>query len=554
MTKKVSFQPIIFLLIALFLFFLPLLTIFIKSFALEGGRWGLNNFMTIFQSERTLHAIKNTIIIALISTLISVVLGTLMAVLVAFTNVKHKKLLELLTLLPYVIPGYVITLSWTSLFAANSPVNGWLQSIGLPAVNMFSMQGIIFVMGLANTALVYLNLIDSLRKIPLEQDWASHVAGYGTWETLKNIDLKAVLPAIIHGMILSFLNTVDNFAVVSTLGTTAGINVLTTYIYEKAIGFGPSSTSQAAVLAVFLAAIAFTGIALQAWVLRKVIARQTSRPNYTPRIYFKHRTNQIVSYLLLFILFALSILPLLFMFLSSFQIGYSRSIFDISNMGLKNYQFILTSPSMYRGFLTSLTLTLLAIFICIGLAVWVAYYKTRINGRGTLLLEWGASLTFSTPGIVLALCMILYWSQVPHVYGTMKILLIAYVTRYLLIILNGAKTAMAEVPKSLEEAAAISGSKAFQKWTKIMIPLITKQIFSSSFLMFTAAFTELTLSSLLAAANSKTVGLTIFNLQTGGDNNVAQAYSVIITLFVVAMILVRNYFERKEVRHESTRH
>ena len=215
-------------------------------------------------------------------------------------------------------------------------------------------------------------------------------------------------------------------------------------------------------------------------------------------------------------------------------------------MSFENYQFIFTNKNMYSGFLTSLTLTLSAIVICVLISVPVMYYKQRFDKKATAPLELGAALTYSMPGMVLALAMIFYWSNVPNIYGTMRILLIAYVTRYILLLLKGSDTALLAVSPDLEEAVKISGSKTVQRWRKIIIPIITNQILSSSFLMFTAAFTELTLSSLLAAANSKTVGLTIFNLQSGGDQDVAQAYSVLLTLFILIIVILRNHLERKE--------
>lgn len=548
MTKtKQYLHRVIFLLLGLFLFLFPLLTLFQMSFEVEGG-YGWENFARIFASNRTMQAIMNTVTIALWSTLIAVSLGILYALIVAYTNVRYKRLIELLIILPYVIPGYVMTLSWTSLFAGNSPINMFLRARGLPIINMYSMGGIILVLGLSNAALVYLNLVDILRKVPKEQEWASQVAGYDRKATLLHINFKAVLPAIMSGIILAFLNAIDNFAVPATLGSPAGLTVLSTYIYEKAIGFGPTSFNEAAVLSILLSLIAFNGIALQWWVLRKAVILDSTRPDYDPRIQFNQGRRRLTQSLALAFLVMVNIVPLVVMFFASLQVGYSRSLFNFANMGLANYRFILTTPGMYRGFLTSFGLTIVAILICIVLSVWVMYYKQRQERNATLPVELGASLTFSTPGIVLALSMIFYWSRVPNVYGTLRILLIAYVTRYILLLLRGSNTALLAVNLELEEAAVVSGSRTWEKWRRVIIPIIKNQVFSSSFLMFTSAFTELTLSSLLAAADSKTVGLTIFNLQTGGDTNAAQAYSVLLTVFVVGIILVRNYFEQKEMR------
>ena len=117
-------------------------------------------------------------------------------------------------------------------------------------------------------------------------------------------------------------------------------------------------------------------------------------------------------------------------------------------------------------------MTVVAILIGIIVSVWVMYYKQRHDKTATLPVELGAALTYSTPGIVLALSMIFYWSKVPNVYGTMRILLIAYVTRYILLLLRGSNTALLGVTIELEEAASVSGSKTFEKWRRIIIPII----------------------------------------------------------------------------------
>ncbi|MGG5329617.1 ABC transporter permease [Enterococcus sp. AZ163] len=545
MSKPIKgFHSLLFFLIGLCVFILPLFTLFKMAFEAEGSL-NLQNFNAVFHSVRTVGAIKNTLIIAVASTIISGLFGGIMAVIVAYTNIQMKRLIETMVILPYLIPGYVVTLSWTSLFSANGPINHLLLELSLSKINMYSIGGIIFVMGLSNAALVYLNLVDILRKIPREQEWASLISGYSVKATLRNINLRSVLSPIISGIVLAFLSSIDNFAIPVTLGSSAGIQVLSTYIYEKAIGFGPNSFNEAAVLSIILASLSFVTLFIQWLLLRRTKSLETASLNHEPRILLSEGKRKALQFGLLLLLFCINIVPLIFMMLSSFHSGYVKSIFDISHMSLKNYRFILTAPSMYQGFITSFTITIAAIILCVLLGVWVMHYKQRINAKATLPIELGASLTYSTPGIVLALSMIFYWNQVPNVYGTLKILLIAYVTRYALLLLRGSNTAFLAVDSELEEAALVSGSNHWEKWRRILLPMIKHQLFASSFLMFVGAFTELTLSSLLAAAGTKTVGLTIFNLQTSGDNSLAQAYSVIVTLFILVILSIRSSLEKK---------
>lgn len=531
--------------LGIFIFIMPLLTLFALAFETEGG-FSLQNFNAIFSSSRSGLAIKNTLIVGGASTVLAFLLGGLYAFMVAYTNVKYKKLLEILIILPYLIPGYIVTLAWTSLFSGNGVINRLLMQLGLPKVSMYSLGGIIFVLGVSNAALVYLNLVDVLRKIPQEQEQASQVAGYSLKETLMKINLKSVRGPILSAIVLSFLSAIDNFAIPITLGTPGGISVLSTYIYEKAIGFGPTSFNEASALAIVLSSVSLVAVLIQKSLTLREKPLESQMASYHHRVALKPVKRRLLQTVLIVLLVILNIIPLIFMFLSSLHKGYVRSIFDVSHMSLANYQFILTTPGMYSGFLTSLWLTLSSLAVCLLIGVWVMYMKSRYQLKSVFFVETGASLTYSVPGIVLALSMIFYWGKVPNVYGTMLILWIAYVTRYALLLIRGSQTAFMTVGPELEEAAIVSGSSSIEKWFKIIFPMIRQQLLSSSFLMIVGALTELTLSSLLSAANSKTIGLTIFALQTGGDNAIAQAYSVLLTLLFLTILMMRSRWENKE--------
>ncbi|HBC27488.1 MAG TPA: iron ABC transporter permease, partial [Ruminococcaceae bacterium] len=223
-----------------FVFLLPLFRLALMSVTQNAG-YGFGNYLELFREPRTLRAIGNTVAISVASTALSAVFGVLLAFLVAYLNIKRKRLLELLALVPFILPSYVVTISWTSLLEQNGGANRLLQLLHLPAISLYSLGGIIFVLGLCNVPLVYLTTVDTLRKIPRELEWAARASGCGRWETLWRIDLVQARPAIAGGCVLAFLACVDNFAVPAFLGIPASIPVLSTYIYEKAIGFGPDS-------------------------------------------------------------------------------------------------------------------------------------------------------------------------------------------------------------------------------------------------------------------------------------------------------------------------
>lgn len=144
-------------------------------------------------------------------------------------------------------------------------------------------------------------------------------------ETLRNINFRTVLPAIVSGVILAFLSSIDNFAITATLGSPAGITVLSTYIYKKAISFQPGELQSSCCTVDFPVPDCFRGHGLQWWVLRKSVIMEATRPDYEPRIILAQGKRRLVEILSVTTLVLVNIVPLLVMFLSSFQVGYSRS-------------------------------------------------------------------------------------------------------------------------------------------------------------------------------------------------------------------------------------
>ena len=537
--KKYLLQAL-FYSIVIFVFILPILKLVEMSFKTEDG-FGVENYVSLLKEARTINAIKNTIIIAVCSTVFAILMGCFFSFLIAYTDVKRKKIIEILVLAPYVIPSYIITLSWSSLLSKKGIVNQMILGIGLESIDIYTMTGIIFVLGICNTPIIYLITVNMLRKIPRDLEWASLVSGYSIWETMRKINLVQAMPAIISGGMLSFLAAIDNFSVPAFLGISSGIPVLSTYIYEKAISFGPGSFGLAAALSVMLSVIAIIGTTLQGKFIKKSSNMESIKEDCSVRIELGKK-RKYVEWISIAFLVCINIIPLITMITSSFLPNFGK--FALNRISFESYKFVFTNSGVKHAIINSFTLAGITCVICIIIGTVIAYIKVRKNAKSVKILEAGASLTYAIPGIVLALAMIFHWTAIPNVYGTIKILLIAYVTRYLILQIKGSTTAVIAVEPSLEEAAMVSGSSKIRIWWKIMIPLLTKQVLSSTFLIFISSLTELTLSSMLAAAGTKTIGLTIFSLQQAGNNNLSAAMSSLIVGMVVILFVISTYFKK----------
>ena len=535
----------------IFLFFVaPVLRLLVMSCKGPDG-YGLQNFAVLLREPRTLKAIVNTLIIAVGSTVFATILGTAMAFILAYTNVRHRHFLEMLVLMPFIIPSYITTLSWAGIVTKQGLLSRLAAALGLGTLDIYSIGGILFIVGICNIPIVYLSVTHTLRKIPKDLEWASRSCGFSIWATFWKIDIPEAMPAIMSGAVLSFLAAIDNFSVPAFLGIPAGIPVLSTYIYEKAISFGPQSFPLAAALSVMLCIIAIGGTLLEV-LIRKGGAMESIKEDMSPRVYIRSSRRKITEGILLLGWGLFDLIPLLVMVSNAFLKNYGLAI-SRQNLSLENFTFVCTDTSVLSSVSNSLLLALITCALCIVIGMAMAYLKVRRGSHAMAVGEKCAALTYAIPGIVLSLAMIFHWTEPlpglrPGIYGTVNILIIAYLTRYLILQIKGSTNALLSVNPELEEAVRASGGSFLMLWRYVLIPLLTKNVLASSFLIFVSSLTELTLSSMLASADTKTIGLTIFNFQQGGEYSLSAAMSTLIVVLILTGYGIVNFgsFAKKE--------
>lgn len=539
---KWSFSQMAFGLMALVLFLFPLLRLALLSVTADDGSWSLESYRELSSDPRAMTAIINTLYISILSAILSSLLGTWMAFLVGYTNIRYKKVIEMLIFPPFVIPAYVMTISWTGLTVPGGGLTLLLAKLGLGPIDLYTPGGIIVMLGICHMSVVYVTVIHRLQRISLEVDWAARACGSPLWKSLWHIDLPMVSSAISSGTVLAFLADIDNFAVPAFLGISSNIPVLSTYIYEKVISFGPHSFTYGAVLSLLLAVIALAG----AWIaacLGKSGDAESGRAEREPRIILPASWRRLAEWSTVAFLFAISVIPFCYMAVSALLKTFTFSMRP-EDMTWDNYRFVFTNDGVREAAMNSLFMASMGTLLCLLLGTGIAYGVVRKKNSMAIFLEQMAGMTYSVPGIVLALALIFYWSQpLPGVntglYGSYTILILGYVTRYMVVQIKNSASAMQSMSEAAEDAALVSGSSVFHMWLKIIIPQLALPALSGSFFIFLSAVTELTMSSVMASANTKTIGLTIFNLQQAGDYSLAAAVSAVILAFMMIGCLLR---------------
>nr|WP_106782528.1 iron ABC transporter permease [Lysinibacillus timonensis] len=513
------------LLLVLVFFVIPVFRLIWMSFLVDDS-FSFSNYRDILNEKYTWTVIQNTFIIVIGATVVSIVFGVTLAWFVAYSNIRFKKWMQVFIMLPFIIPSYIVTIAWTQ----------FVGDISAFDVDLYSMGGIIFVLGISHYPLVYLFSVNMLKKIPRELEWAVRASGGGRWIALWKVTIPLALPGIVGGGMIAFLSNLDNFGIPAFLGIPANITVLSTAIYQEVISFGDNAFNRAATFSMLLAILALLSTGVQWFLLRKSKVTETASTDHSPRIELKTSRPIVEICIWGFILFV-SIVPLLSMIKTSLVKTYGLP-FIPENITLHNYNYLLYDyGKVMDALLNSLKLSSITMLICLIFGTIIAYIRIRKPSTLTKLLEVAISIPYTLPGMVLSLAMIFAWMQPipgwnPGLYGSIWILLIAYVTRFMILQVRGSYAAFSLISTDLEEAAHISGASHLAKWRHILLPLILPSVLSGSMLVLLTTLTELTISSLLWSSGTETIGVLIFNFEQAGYTTYSTAFSVITLLFM----------------------
>ncbi|MGF7029464.1 iron(III) transport system permease protein [Paenibacillus mucilaginosus] len=541
----------------LLFFVLPLLKLAGLSFMDEAGLT-LRHYGELLREPRLLRTLRDTAVIVGGASGLSLLLGAAAAWFMAYTDLRGKRWLHALLLLPFLLPSYVLTLSWSSLLGTQGWPAALLRTIRPEAElwSVYSYGGIILVMGLHHFPLVYLLALDTLRRIPREAEEAARASGLGRWKTLLLITLPLAAPGLTGGALLAFLASLDNFGIPAFLGLPAGISVLSTRIYEETVGFGPSAFPRAASLSVLLAVIAAGGALLQRVSVRRGGVPETRAPETAARLHLG-RWRPAAEAAFAGGLLLVTVLPLLSMTATSLKRAYGLP-FGPANATLANYRYILLeNPKVWRAIGNSLLLSGAAAAVILVLGTAIAYLCVRRPSRWTRAAELGLALPYTLPGIVFGLAMILTWMEPlpgwnPGIYGSGAILFIAYVCRFLVLQLRAGLAAFALVDPSMEEAARAGGAGRAEVWRTVLLPLLLPGLAGGALLVFFTALTELTVSALLWSPGAETIGITVFGFEQGGDTVYSTALSTLLVLLLGAgcglMAGIRHFAGKRGIR------
>jgi iron(III) transport system permease protein len=515
------------------------------------AQYTLENFRTAYLSSDNVRLFFNSVQFAAGAAVLALVVGTGLAWMNERTNTPFKTLFFALAIIPLVIPGILFTVAWIMLASPKiGIINLALQAMfdtDAVFVNIYTMAGMIWVDGLHYSPMAFLLMTAAFRSMDPALEEQAAMSGASVLQTARRISLRLAWPAALGSLLILFVRSIESFEVPALLGLPVGIHVYTSSIYQ-AIHQYPSQIGLAAAYAVTLLVLTSFGIYAQARLAREGTRFSTvTGKGFRPRTIDLGKWRFVTAAIFILYLIVIVLMPFIVLVWSSLQKFYSvPSWAALSRVSLDSYRAVLDYPQFANTVWNSIVLAVGSATTVMLVSAVIAWIVLRTKVPGRWMLDNLASLPLVFPGLVLGLAIMVCYLYIDiGVYGTLWIMLIAYVTRFLPYGMRYNSASMLQIHKELEESAAMSGAPWSLTFRRVVLPLLKPGLLAGWIYVMIVSIRELSSSILLYSPGTEVVSIMIWELWQNGQYVELSALGVMLIAALFCLVVLAQLVGRR---------
>jgi iron(III) transport system permease protein len=527
--------------------FLPILFMLWGSFQSDspgaaGSHFTFGNWQRVYGSSEFGIAFLNTLALATTVAVLSVALGMVLAWIVARTNAPGVRKLGPLLALPLMISTLVTTLAWIALAAPNAGfINAAANAMfGVKTVfDIYSFQGMVLVLVLHYASFAFISIYAALRSIDSSLEEASYMLGAGAVRTALRMTLPLIWPAIASTFLMIFIFVSENFAVPTQLGKNMRFETLMTAIYH-AMTYEPSSPTLAATAGTMLLSIAIVGTLWQRRIIKQAGRYVTvGGKGGNHQVAQLGRWRYLASGIVAFYILASIVIPYLALIAGSLMKFVTPRI--TPSLFTFDHYTKLFATDVIRPIQNSLLLATIGAAVGTLFYILLGYLIKQSKGWSGRAMDYAVIVPTVTPALVLGVGFVwVYVGSPVAIYGTIWILFLGYIVRYLGQGVRQARSAFVQISGELPEAARMSGASPLRAFADILLPLMRPAMISIWTIMFIHFFMEISLTIILYTPQTITLPVLLWTRMQGGLITGAYAVAVIEATIIFIFLLVAN--------------
>lgn len=521
---------------------LPMFYLLYGSFVQDGAEdhLTLENYAEVYGGQVFLSRFLNTVTLAATVAVLAVLLGALLAWVVARTNAPGVKRAAPLLIVPIMMSNLVTCLAWIALAAPNAGLLNVLifNVTGFRRVlDIYSFSGMVWVLVLNYAAFAFVSILGALKSIDADLEEASYLLGVNPVRTAFSMTLPLVFPTLASTFLLIFVFVAENFAVPLVLGSPSGYETLMSQIYY-AVADTPARPGLAAAAGTMLLLIALAGTFWQRRIMRNAkryvtMGGKGGRQKMTDL----GRWRWLASALVFGYLFVSVVLPYCALIMASLmRFVTSRLTWELWT--LDNYRKLFNA-TFVNLMTNSFLVAVIGGVVAVAFYFVLSYLLSTSQSRLAKMTEYAAIMPTVTPSILLAIGFLWAFVALPlPLYGTLWLIFLALVVRSLGLGVRQSRSALLQVSSDLVDAARIGGAGPLKAFRDIVAPALKAPLMSIWTLIFVQFFLDVGLSVVLYSPNSMTIPVYLWTKMNGGEVTSAFAIAVLECTIIFAVLYV----------------
>lgn len=502
----------------------------------QPGNWTLENWANL-ASPGVIDTLITTIQVACLTTFFSMILGTILALIIHRTDFRWPNAMTGLLGLSFYFPSFILGMAWIVIGSPGGLINDLVREIFDAEANLdiYSVGGIVLVMVLHQVPFVYLTMRGPVLGMDPSYEEAARTAGASAFTMLRRVTLPMLSYALASSTLLCLVMSLEQFGIPVLLGIPGRVTVLATQIYLLC-RFPPTAYGLAAAIGLTLAALTALAILLQRRLARggQAVATTGKAGRITPIRLGAWRWPANIfcgGYILMGLI--LPTIILLYTSLIKFFTGNPLT----AAYTFRNYISIWESEGTQLATLNTLLVSGGGALVGVMLGAACSYFTVRLKPTGHRVLDMLVMLPFGVPGVVLGLGLLWAYAYLPlPLYGTMTLIVLAYVTRFLPYATETAGARFVQLDRSLEEAAWTAGASRQTGVWRIVLPLSLPSLQSGYFLLFMAFFREISATILIFTASTSVLSVSIWSYFEQADWGMASALSILAMVLMLGIM------------------
>uniref|UniRef100_A0A9E8A412 Iron ABC transporter permease n=1 Tax=Bosea sp. NBC_00436 TaxID=2969620 RepID=A0A9E8A412_9HYPH len=499
------------------------------------------NFGRLLSDPAFWSALKNTLGFAVIMTVLAQIIGTILAILVARTDMPGRAFFGEVIIWPLFLSHLLMAFGWYIMYGPSGYLTLFVKSaLGTQPWDLYTVPGMAVVAATTQAPLAYLYCVAAVRNADSTLEASAHSVGAGPWRVLTTITLPLLRPAILYGLVMNFVVAIEMLSIPLIFGKPARLQLYATYLYDAALTKSPADHGLISAAALLMLLFVLGLLACQAWLMRGSRRFVTTGGKAThSKLFPLGRARWPVAALALVFICATNFVVVGAIMLRSVTELLSPLIPLQEVLTWHNYELLLEQPIYLRSIKNTILIAVIGAILGTALTTLITLVSHRSEFRFARALEFLAQFPRALPGVFGGLAFLYLVLAIPAagwLRNTIWVLVFAYVIRYLPAVVGTIVPPLQQISRDLDNAARNTGASWWTACRTILLPMLKSALFSCLILLFVLFMKEYVTAVFLVAPNSEVIGTTLLQRWSNGDTGPVAALATIQIIVTVILI------------------